>query len=160
MVRLDAFSIIIYAVVIASTGSLSISSIVIGSIHFNSNCTIYDTSTIDQFSLANYLSLPIWLIVYGSVTLILTILTIIFAIFFSVKNEVYYIVTLVINIFFMFVWMIGGTFIFAHSNQSCETADFPLWQMTLAVLIINWCVFGCAIIGICCFYCLKFSKKN
>jgi len=110
--------------------AMSIASIVIGAEHQNAPCS--DKALVP---------LSTWLFVYGGVTLGLVVGAIVAVIMLLLDHPsgmVVWIIGLVLGSLFMLAWNIVGAVSLFRDSHTCLDQEYPLWAMTLAVLIVQW----------------------
>lgn len=115
--------------IIPTTG-MSIASIIIGAqnLHTNSSCVN-----------GSILSVPSWLVIYGSVTLgffVLTLLAFLLCILLSIsfKSTVKWPVNTTCGIYTMFniAWLVVGGIILIRDGGQCKNTHYSIWAMGIA----------------------------
>ncbi len=110
--------------------AFSIASLVIGSQNMAATCDA-----------GSFMLLSNWLIVYGSVNLVGTLVALTIVIMIALESPwgaIGSIVYLVLLSFFNLAWNIVGAVALFRDGMNCQTLSYSLWAMTLAVLIIQW----------------------
>ena len=120
--------VLLFLVCVSAT--FSIVSIVIGAQNLNSTC---DASS--------FIRLSIWLIVYGSVNLI------VLAGFLAPNGRVISVLIYVTDIIWNLAWNIVGAVALFRDSALCQSESQTLWGMTLAVLIWQWLHFAVICFG-------------
>ena len=125
--------VLISVFMIASPLAFGIGSLVIGTQNMGATC--------DHIVPTSFMSLSTWLIVYGSITIAFAVLAIA-ALFMLITGHAAFMIMLLVvlipNFLFMFAWNIVGAVALFRDSYPCQTTAYPLWAMTLAVLIIQW----------------------
>ena len=124
---------LIVAFSVACPLAFSIASVVIGAQNMATTC--------DHMVPSAFMSLSTWLIVYGSVSLAFVVLALLSIVLLVVQSDAFYGVYLGTNIpggLFMLAWNIVGAVALFRDSAACQTLTYPIWAMTLAVLIFQW----------------------
>ena len=85
--------------------------------------------------------LSTWLFAYGGVQLFLVligVLALVMFIFEHIAAFILWIILMVVGGLFMFAWNIVGAVSLFRDANTCMDQAYPLWAMTLAVLIVQW----------------------
>lgn len=107
--------------------------------------------------------LPVWLLVYAIIETLYLIKSAWAA--YNRESDIgsktlsYDIVS---NQLFLLIWNIVGAVALYRDSTSCLTQLYPLWTMTLCILVIQWkimCIVACLICCICCGTCLSACSK-
>lgn len=122
--------------------AVSIASLVIASEHRHESC---DDGAV--------MSLSVWLIVYGSVTLAITFFSLILVglgILMESKGAFLVIfITTILSSLWIIAWNIVGAVSLFRDSMDCLDDAKPVWIMTLVVLILQWLslIYNCCCSG-------------
>lgn len=125
-------------ILLAPTIALGIAALVISSQHPDIICD------------GSMISLPLWLNVFGGVAIgiaiFLVLALVLYASGYDFGIRAYLGITMLYQCF-MIAWNVTGTVALFRDSSECQKAVYPIWVMTLSVLIIQWIGFCLSWLG-------------